>query len=188
MSPPTGGTSPYRKHDEHIHDLAAHAHLYACVLKNTRYMAWSRFAQHRAAVLWKKWCTSVARSFFVRSSLRVTCQAQLTPFTRLYRQCTCHCPPQLIRGPSNPWTFTCSWSTRGVDRGSATVSRPSHPPCTGQLGAGGSEIPPSYLEIARESEIPTIYRLSERKLSDTNNCHSRFSISAHRQDTIHVWD
>ena len=77
-------------------------HVYSrLVLKNVRYMAWSRSAQHRAAVLWKKYRTPVARSVLVRSSLRVTCQAQLPHSHGFTDSVRVTAPPQLIRGPSN---------------------------------------------------------------------------------------
>jgi hypothetical protein len=115
-------------------------------------------------------CTALGKAYHLSSSFihcqvhaSRTCQAQLAPFTRLYRQCTCHCPPQLIRGPSNPWTFTCSWSTRGVDRGPAKVSEQASSTLNRLTRSRGIRDPAILLEIVKESKIHTIYRLSAER-------------------------
>ena len=78
--------------------------------------------RHWLALPWKRHSISAARSFIVRSTIREPARPSLPHSHGFTDSLRVIAPPQLIRGASNPWTFTCSWSTRGVDRGPAKVS------------------------------------------------------------------
>ena len=151
-------------------------------------MAWSRSAQHRAAVLWKKYRTPVARSVSVRSSLRVTCQAQLPHSHGFTDSVRVTAPPTDSRALES-WTFTCSRSTRGIDRGSAKVSKQASSALHRSTRSRGIRDPTIlFCDCLRIRYSHNLQVIRARKLSDTNNCHFRFGTSAHRQGTTHDWD
>ena len=150
---------------------------------------------------WEPFCTASGRStlekvshaFSTFSFRQVIASRNLpgpaSPFTRLYRQCTCHCPPPTDSRALESWTFTCSGSTRGIDRGSAKVSKQASSALHRSTRSRGIRDPAIlFCDCLRIRYSHNLQVIRARKLSDTNNCHSRCSISAHRQDTIYVWD
>ena len=152
-------------------------------------MAGSRSAQHRAAALWKKYRTPLARSVSVRSSLRVTCQAPSFPIHTALPTVYVSLPPPTDSRALGSWTFTCSRSTRGIDRGSAKVSKQASSALHRSIRSRGIRDPTIlFCDCLRIRYSHNLQVIRARKLSDTNNCHSRCSISAHRHDTIYVWD